>query len=238
MASLDDVNIFYPKFEIEIPSLSKKLEFRRYLAKEDKILLIAKQGTNNDIFMAIKQVVENCCLNKKIDISKFTWFDLEYVFVKLYEQSVNSIIKLTIKDQDDKKLYFLDINVKEIFIKRFKEHSKKIKIENNDLTLMLKYPTITDTEKLTDDSLTSLQDKVIPMCLDKLIKGDDVIEFSTSTPEQIAAFVETLDLFIIAEIKNFYDTCPHLYYEIKYTNSLEMEKVLKMDSLFDFFTFR
>ena len=70
--------IDYPILTITVPSTNKKVKFRPFLVKEEKILLMAKESDNqSDILTAIKQVINNCCVDSNFDISKHTIFDLE-----------------------------------------------------------------------------------------------------------------------------------------------------------------
>ena len=58
-----------PTYELEIPSSDEKISFRPFLVKEEKILLLAMEsGKQDDIIRAVKDIVNECTLNK-IDIS-------------------------------------------------------------------------------------------------------------------------------------------------------------------------
>ena len=84
--------IEYPLYQITVPSTKKNLKFRPFLVKEEKLLLMGKESTeSSDILMAIKQIVNNCCVDD-MDINKLCIFDLEYIFLKLRSLSVDNIV--------------------------------------------------------------------------------------------------------------------------------------------------
>ena len=99
-----------PVFSLEVPSTKKEIEFRPFLVKEEKILLIAgESGTTKDIIRAVKQFINNCVLTEDFDIDKLAMFDLEYIFLKIRANSVNNIIEFTVTDEDDGKDYDLSL---------------------------------------------------------------------------------------------------------------------------------
>ena len=54
-----------PTYSLELPSTGEKIEFRSFLVKEQKLLLIAQESDNEDeIFNAIKTIVESCTFGK------------------------------------------------------------------------------------------------------------------------------------------------------------------------------
>lgn len=92
----------HPISTITIPSTDKKVRFRPFLFKEEKILLNAQQsGKYEDIVMAIKQIVNNCDIESILDIDNITIFDLEYLYIKLYSLSLKNIINLEYFDREE-----------------------------------------------------------------------------------------------------------------------------------------
>ena len=88
-----------PIFEMELPSTKKKIKYRPFTVKEEKILLVAQEANDPmQEIMAARQVVSNCIIDE--DISKFAMFDLEYVLLVLRSRSVDNTITFQIKDPD------------------------------------------------------------------------------------------------------------------------------------------
>ena len=76
-----------PTYELTLPSTKKKLKFRPFLVKEEKILLMAQEGdTSEEKIDAVKQIIRNCIL-QDIDVDKLSTFDIEYIFIQLRSKS-------------------------------------------------------------------------------------------------------------------------------------------------------
>ena len=132
--------IDYPIYNLTIPSLKKKCKFRPFLVKEEKLLLMAKESKNpSDILMTVKQVVNNCILDKTVKIEKLPIFDLEYIFLKLRALSVDNIVKITYKDFEDNKDYNFEINLEEVEVQFPEKVDNKIKLSDRS-GIVMNYP--------------------------------------------------------------------------------------------------
>ena len=130
----------HPLFDIKIPSTGKPVSFRPFLVKEEKLLLMAKASEDpTDIFKAIKQVINNCAMDKGFDIDKLAIFDLEYVFIRLRAISVNNIVKVSYRDNEDDKIYDFEINLNTVEVVFPEKISKNIKISDT-IGMTMKYP--------------------------------------------------------------------------------------------------
>ena len=107
--------ITQPEFEITLPVIKKKVKFRPFLVKEEKLLLVGKEGGAGDQLNSIKQVLTNVVLSpKNFDPSDLTVTDIEYLFMHLRGKSVNNIVKLKYKDKEDEQLYDFELDINEI----------------------------------------------------------------------------------------------------------------------------
>ena len=230
--------IDYSMVNIKVPSLNKNYKFRPFLVKEEKLLLMARESENSeDILLAIKQVVNNCVLDK-LDIDKLAVFDLEYIFLKLRSISVDNIVTLSYTDLEDKKPYEFKINLDDVKVIYPEKIDNNLKI-NSKSGIVMSYPSASlyeDKEFLTlkKDYLFEL----IIKCLDKLYIEDNVYEFKNYKKQEIVEFLEGLNLKVFEQIQNFLLNVPKLNYEIKYTNSLGNDRSIVLNSLNDFFTWR
>ena len=199
---------------------------------------MARESENSeDILLAIKQVVNNCVLDK-LDIDKLAVFDLEYIFLKLRSISVDNIVTLSYTDLEDKKPYEFKINLDDVKVIYPEKIDNNIKI-NSKSGIVMSYPSASlyeDKEFLTlkKDYLFEL----IIKCLDKLYIEDNVYEFKNYKKQEIVEFLEGLNLKVFEQIQNFLLNVPKLNYEIKYTNSLGNDRSIVLNSLNDFFTWR
>ena len=230
--------IDYSMVNIKVPSLNKNYKFRPFLVKEEKLLLMARESENSeDILLAIKQVVNNCVLDK-LDIDKLAVFDLEYIFLKLRSISVDNIVTLSYTDLEDKKPYEFKINLDDVKVIYPEKIDNNIKI-NSKSGIVMSYPSASLYEY--KEFLTLKKDylfELIIKCLDKLYIEDNVYEFKNYKKQEIVEFLEGLNLKVFEQIQNFLLNVPKLNYEIKYTNSLGNDRSIVLNSLNDFFTWR
>lgn len=237
MSSLPKID--YPILNIKVPSLKKEFMFRPFLVKEEKLLFMAKESNNDsDIFTAIKQIVQNCCLDKKFDIDSIAIFDLEYIFLKLRAFSVDSIAKITIKDNEDSNVYEFDVEIDKIEVKFPKKIENIVKI-NENAGLVLKYPSASlysDKEflKLEKDHLFEL----ILRCVDKVYDGDEVFESKDFSREELSEFIENLSVKVFEKIHKYLMGTPKIHYVIDYKNNLGNDRKVELTSLNDFFSWR
>lgn len=231
--------IDYPILTIKIPSLKKDYMFRPFLVKEEKLLFMAKESrSESDIFVVLKQIVQNCCLDEKFDVDKIAIFDLEYVFLKLRAFSVESVVKVAYKDNEDGNMYEFDVNLEEIKVEFPKKVENTIKI-NETVGLIMKFPSASlysdeDFLKLEKDQLFEL----ILRCIDKVYDGEEVFETKDVKKEELSEFVENLNIKVFEKIYEFLMNTPKIKYEIKYKNSLGNDRTIELNSLNDFFTWR
>jgi len=229
----------YPVNSIKVPSLNKSFKFRPFLVREEKILLIAKEGDSpSDILHAIKQVVNNCAVDDKFDVDKLAIFDLEYVFLKLRAMSVDNVVKVSYKDAEDEKVYDFEVDLNSVEIEFPKDTNNKIEVTKTS-GIVLKYP----MASLYDDKDLIGADKdyifeLIVRCIDKVYEEETVYEMKDYTFENIRTFLEDLDIKTFDKIREFLLNIPKLKYTIEYKNSLEHDRKIELNSLNDFFTLR
>ena len=231
--------ISYPVHTIQIPSTKKNAKFRPFLVKEEKLLLMAKESQNNaDILKSIKQIVNNCCLDDNFDDKKITIFDLEYLFIKLRAFSVDNVVKVSYRDEEDNQNYDFEIDLEEVKIDFPEKNDNNIKISDK-FGILMKYPSAslyedTDFLNLDKDYLFEL----IVRCIDKIYEGDNVFEAKNYSTKELGDFLENLDSKTFVSIQNFLMNSPKLLHVLHYKNSLGKDKQITLSSLNDFFTFR
>jgi hypothetical protein len=172
--SLPKIN--QPIFDMVIPSSKKTVEFRPFLVKEEKILLIAQQGGNDgEIIRAVKQILNNCILTTGFNIDDLTTFDLEYMFLKLRARSVNNIVKLSYRDTEDDEVYDFELDLDKIEI-TYPEDAADPNIPITDnVGMTMKYPSASITDKMgTFENEVELMTFFIVNCIDTIYDEEEV----------------------------------------------------------------
>ena len=226
-----------PMFKMTVPSNKKEIMVRPMLVKEEKILLMAKEGEDyGDKLIAVKQVVNNCC--QDIHIDELTLFDVEYLFLKIRAMSVDNMVKITFRDDDDNKEREFDIDLNKVEVDFSEEKDKVIMMgETNGITL--RYP----TSQLYDQtkSITTEDDFMNALVVNSMLNyfdGETVYDFTKETQEAMEKFVEeNITSNIYYKIREFLGSVPTLKHEIKYKNDNGEDKTIELTSLNDFFMF-
>jgi hypothetical protein len=224
-----------PLYQCELPSTGKKIKYRPFTVKEEKILLTAQESKEtSQIILAIKQILNNCITDT--DVSQFSVFDIEYMLIQLRSKSVDNSAEFEITDPETEEKVKLQINLGDVKISRKEEHTNKIKI-SDDYTLFLRYPTIDQFESLLDKEEQSAEDSynVMMSCFDRLASKDDVYKFKDFPKKEVDEFVESLHSDTIKKIKTFFDTMPKVRHEIPYKNSKGEQKTFVLEGTQTFF---
>lgn len=216
-----------PLFELTVPSSGRKVKYRPYNVREEKILLVAQESDDLDqTILAIKQIITNCVYD--LDVNEIPMFDLEYIMLNIRAKSVNNEIEFNIIDNETDETITLTLDINDIKLIQDEKHSKKIDLDNG-YTLIMKYPTI---DKIKDD-----EDLVIN-CIDVLVSndGEKVYKLSEYTKEEIEKFIEELNPKNIDSIKDFFKTMPVLKVVIPYKDKNGTDKTFVLEGLNNFFT--
>jgi hypothetical protein len=229
--------INHPIFKLNIPSTKKDSRFRPFLVREEKILLMAKTvGTESDIILAIKQIVNNCSIDE-LDVDKLTIFDLEYLFLKIRSQSVNNMVDVSYKDFEDEKIYDFKINLEEVTVKYPEKIDNNIKI-GKDSGIIMKYP---DAALYEDKDFLNSDDsfyQLIIRCVDKIYDKEEVHDTKNYSLKEIEEYIEDLNVGVFENVRDFLLNQPKLSYTIRYKNSLGNDRTIELNTLTDFFTLR
>lgn len=226
-----------PLFDLEVPSQNKTVKARPFVVKEEKILLTAQQsGQEKDIVLGIKQVLTNCIQDPTFDTDSLTTFDLEYMFLKLRSRSVNNVIEVSYRDNEDDKVYDFEIDLDKVEMLKTKPINNKIMV-NENIGIVMKFPSVSVLENVPDDiKSTDLVEYLVRSCIDQIFDENDVYLASETSEEELSDFVDSLDIETFTKIREFFDSLPSLYYKLEYTNALGNKREIELTTLSDFFT--
>jgi hypothetical protein len=223
-----------PLFDLIIPSNGKKVTFRPFLVKEEKILLIAQSGGDGEMIRAIKQIINNCVI-EDINVDDLATFDLEYMFLKLRAKSVNNLIKLSYRDNEDEELYDFEVDLDKIEVEMPKDINSKIKI-NETVGMTMKYPSAGISDKISEfENEVELLTFFITNCIDTIYDEETVYVASDYSAKELNEFLDSLDVSTFDKIREFFEKIPKMRHVINYTNKLGNERTIELSSIRDFF---
>ena len=212
-----------PTYELVLPSSNRKIKFRPFLVKEEKILIIAMETQDSkQIANAVKNVLSHCILTKGIKVDKLSTFDIEYLFLNIRGKSVGEDIEVMVTCPDDGKTQVPAlINVDAIKIQISDEHNKDIKLDDT-FTLRMKYPSLnefiknnfsTTGEMNVDDTFD-----LIASCIDQVYSEEESWTGADCTKKELSEFLEQLNSKQFKMIEKFFETMPKLSHTVKVTN--------------------
>ena len=232
--------IVTPSFELTLPSNKKKIKYRPFLVKEEKILILAiESGGMKEITMAIKDVLKNCVLTRGIKIDELPTFDIEYLFLNIRARSIGESIDLVITCPDDGKTQVTtQIYIDEVKVKTNKDHTQDIKIDDT-YTMRLKYPSL---DQFVDENFTFEEKEsdntfdIVASCIEMVFSKDEAWEGKDSTQEELVEFLEQLNSSQFKEVQKFFDTMPKLSHDIEVENpETKVKSTVTLEGLASFF---
>ena len=203
-----------PKYEFVIPSTGKKVRFRPYLVKEEKILMMASETKDPQQMMnAILDTVVACAI-EKINPSALSTFDLEYLFIKLRSKSVGETSTIGINCNECKIRNEYSLNLEEIECKtNSKKNSNMIKIADN-IVVEMKYPGYRDIEVSEDRNEMGF--KLISKCIAAIHTEDERIDISLESKENVQTFIESMTRSQFEQIAAFLNDIPQVKAHVKF----------------------
>ena len=232
-----------PTYELKLHSSNKKVRYRPFLVKEEKVLIIALESKNeNEITNAVTDVLKKCILTKGVDVDNLPTFDIEFLFLNIRAKSIGEDIKLTVTCPDDNKTKVpVTIYVDEIKVQKQKGHKPDIVLDDK-MTLRMKYPSLNQFVKnnfSVDDEADTMVDKtfrVVADCIDTIYTQEDAWDANDYTPQERLDFVQQLNSKQYKEVEKFFSTMPKLSHKIEVVNPNTKEKgSVVLEGLADFF---
>jgi hypothetical protein len=229
-----------PTYELTLPSVDRKVKFRPFLVKEEKILYIAMEtGDNKQMVNALKEIVDACTFNA-LQVYNLPIFDIEFIFLQLRAKSVSEISKFRTICSDDGITYTeAEVDLTKVEVQVDDNHTNKIIIdEKRNLGLVLKYPTLKNYDFGKEVNKAEIEKvfNVLIDCIDHVFEGEKIYPAKDSTKQELRDFVENMPQESFAKVKTFFDTMPRLKHEIQVTNpKTGIVNKIKLEGIADFF---
>ena len=232
-----------PTYELKMPSSGKKIKYRPFLVKEEKILIIALESRNqNEITNAVKDVLKKCILTRGVKVDELPTFDIEYIFLNIRAKSIGEDIRVTVTCPDDRETQVpVTIYVDEIKVIKPEGHTTDVVIDDK-LTLRMKYPSLNQfvesNFEVDDDpeALVNKTFKVVADCMDTVFTEEDAWEAKDYTSTERGKFVEQLNSKQYKKVENFFATMPKLSHTIEVINpNTKKKNSVVLEGLADFF---
>jgi hypothetical protein len=225
-----------PSYELTIPSTKKKYNYRPFLVKEQKILMLAYESKDKkQVINAMLDTVKSCI--PEIDVKVLTTSDVDYIFTQLRAKSVGEKIELNIPCNNCSTQNPISVNVEEVKVNG--DNAEKTIELTDKISVKLKYPTYFDFMSgmnLDSESQTETLMEIIISCLDSIMTEEENMLIRDEPKEEVIRFIESMNSQQFELISEFVQNIPQIEYNNKFKCiSCGEEQEIKLQGLDDFF---
>ena len=225
-----------PKHKLTVPSTQEEIEYRPFLVKEQKVLMIAQEGgEDKDIATALGDLVKTCTFGS-IDPNINPMFDIEYVFLQIRSKSVGDIVEVSVLCPDDDKTRVpVKITLSELQVQISVEHTNEYQL-NDDIKMVFRYPVLSDllglSEKISDVEKTFM---LLIKCVTEIHHGEEIFNRIDITDNELEEFIDSMSSEQFDGIMDFYETMPKLRHVVNVTNpNTEVKSEVLLEGLESF----
>jgi hypothetical protein len=232
-----------PTYEMTLPSTGKKIRYRPFLVREEKILIMAMESENmTEITNAIVQILSDCILSKDVKVESLATFDIEYLFLNVRAKSVGETVEVSVTCPDDGETQVeISIDIDTIKVQKTRGHKNIIKLDD-DLSMKLRYPSLeqfVESNFETTDGLSEVGQSLsmITSCVEMIYSQEESWEASDYSKKELDEFIEQLNTKQFKEIEKFFTTMPKLSHTIMVRNpKTGVESEVVLEGLASFFS--
>jgi hypothetical protein len=233
----------HPKYEVKIPSTGKTYKFRPYTVKEQKILLMMQDSTDIDeLTECISDLITSCSLTENFSVNALSYFDIEYLFLKIRSKSVgestqisfkcNNILEEKICGQINK----IEVSLDDISVD-FSDTPNNVIPITQEINMKLSYPSISSAKFLEQYNVSKdIQHLISAIEIDIVNVTDSEKVYDDFSSEELKELLMSLELAAFSKIISFYANCPKIKKEIQFNCSkCGYNEEITLSGLSDFF---
>ena len=211
-------------YDLSLPSTGQKLEYRHFLVKEQKALMIAQESNDNkQIEKAFAQIINDCVIDD-VDPYAMPMFDIEYIFLRIRGKSVGEKIQLNLLCPDDEETRVsVEIDLEEVDVQMQKEHTNTIEL-SNDVSMIMKYPCLKDMIGFDEEGEITNLFEMIKRCVSEVRQGETVYNRVDISDKELDEFIESMTASNFEDVTNFFQTMPKLMHVVDVTNPKTKKK--------------
>ena len=227
-----------PKYKLKLPSDGRTVNYRPFLVKEEKLLLLATEtGEQEEIISAIKNIITECTDITSVD--KLATFDIEYLFLQIRTKSVGENVDVMVTCTDDGETEVeVSIPLDEIKVVKTRGHKKELKLDD-EIVVTMGYPSLTSFVEMNFGDEVNQIDQIFQMaasCIETIADTNQIYECKDVPKSEILEFLDQLSSKQFAEVQKFFETMPKLSHKIQVTNpNTGVESEVVLEGLASFF---
>lgn len=208
-----------PSYTTKVPSTGQDVNFRPFLVKEQKVLLIAYES--QDKSQIIKGILDTvaACLETDIDVYSLSTFDVDYLFTQIRGKSVGERVDIKLKCQNCEEYNDIQIDLDDIQPPAAKDSTRIIEL-NQTVSLQLKYPSyslfLRNPNMLNSESSTETIMEVIISCMHAVLTNDENILLKDEPREEVVKFLDSMTASQFEMITDFVEKMPAMKKKVNY----------------------
>ncbi len=200
-----------PTYELTLPSSGKKIKYRPFVVKEEKVLLLALQDTNeNHVINTLKDLIHSCTF-ESLQVDKLPSVDIEYLFIMIRNKSLGEGLELEVTCSKCEKKINVMCNLDNVQVKKV-DAEKVIRLADN-LVVTMRYPTLEMSLNLTE--LDDLQKtiEVMAKCVEFIEYDGKLFDTDELPFEEVVEFIENLTQKQLDKLDKFLETTPQVTFD-------------------------
>lgn len=231
------INLTTPTYEVKLPLSNKKVKYRPYLVKEEKLLMMAMEsGDQKMIMKAVQDIIDECTFNE-VKAKTLPTAELELLFLKLRAKSVGETSTVGYACTECGTSNEMNINLEAIELDKSNIKENKIMLTDT-VGVVLKYPTTEDVTKVIDNGEGDITNtfKIIGSCIETIFDKENMYQAEDLTQEDLNQFIESLSSRQFEKIKDFFQGLPKLSKQVEFDcHKCGTHNTLKLEGLQNFF---
>ena len=225
-----------PKYTCILPSDGTEVEYRPFLVKEQKNLLLAQEQDNEKaMFKAVQDLIESVTFGK-VKTQAMPVIDMEYLFLKIRSKSVGETanIKVTCTDPNCDGSGEAVVNLDDVEVVG-DEPDTKIMI-SDELGIELRYPRIMDLEKAQGLDPAASTIEMLKNSMVTIFDEEDVYTVADASTNELNEFVESITMTQLELLTEFFNSIPALEIDVEsQCNKCQRDITTKLRGLNSFF---
>ena len=225
------------RYTTELPITKKKVVYRPFLVKEQKVLLIAMESEETEqATSSMLELIKNCVFNldKIGKLEDLPMMDLEYLFVQIRIKSVGETVEVTIPC--DKCEETTDVSI-DLTTATMSDKVPDSKIELLDgIGITLTYPTISNIEEIEDIKQTQAVFDLIYNSIETIYNGDEVFTKDDIERKELEEFLDQFTADQFKKVQDYFMNMPRYSKKVNFVCSkCETNNEKELVGVMDFF---
>lgn len=235
LPKLNDISTY----RMTIPSTGQEVNYRPYLVKEEKQMMLASETNDQKRMMETMAKTIQSCVEEDIDVKNLATFDVEYMFTQIRARSVgeNAEILISCGSDDCNHKSTVVVNLTEAKVD-VKESDKIIELTDS-VSIEMKYPSYIDVMNNYKDGEDDVEFgfTMVAKSINAVLTEEERIAVKDLPTKEVMDFIESMSRAQFENIGKFIEEIPQLGVETEWScEKCSYDNKYKLKGLQDFFS--